>query len=120
MGDEQPIAVRPADLLEPGLNKLPEDVKPYIESEEDRITYALFPQTALEFFKKRRARREEAKTGVQAEKAAELEQVAAISVAVGAFLRSSSGVKALKLAKMRRGTSNWVMVGRQSLSEHGG
>jgi pyruvate/oxaloacetate carboxyltransferase len=118
IGDEKSITVRPADLLEPGLNKIPNDVKPYIESEEDRITYALFPQTALEFFKKRKAK-QEAQGGIEPEKVAELEQVAAVSVAVGAFLTTSSKVKALTLAKTRSGTANWVLAGRQSFSEHG-
>ena len=35
IGDEQPITVRPADLLEPALDKIPEDVKPNIKSEEE-------------------------------------------------------------------------------------
>ncbi|MGA9351011.1 MAG: oxaloacetate decarboxylase subunit alpha, partial [Anaerolineae bacterium] len=119
IGDEQPITVRPADLLEPGLNRIPEDVKPYIESEEDKITYALFPQTALEFFKKRKAKRDETTGGIQPEKIAELEQAAAVSVAITAFLTSSSGIKALTLVRPRTGTANWVLAGRQSLSEHG-
>jgi oxaloacetate decarboxylase alpha subunit len=120
IGDEQPIKGRPADLLEPGLNKVPEEVKPYIESEEDRITYALFPQTALEFFKKRGAKRQEAKTEVEAEKAVELEQVAAISVAVRAFQTSSGSLKALTLVRNRGSMANWVLAGRQSLSKPGG
>jgi oxaloacetate decarboxylase alpha subunit len=119
IGDEKPITVRPADLLELGLNKIPDDVKPYIESEEDRITYALFPQTALEFFKKRKAKQEEAKSGIKPEEVPELEQAAAVSVALGAFLTTSSKVKALTLAKTRGGTANWVLAGRQSISEHG-
>lgn len=120
IGDEEPITVRPADLLEPGLNKIPEDVKPYIESEEDKITYALFPQTALEFFKKRKTKKEEEKTEIKPEKVAELEHVAAISVALCTYLTSSNSVKALTVAKLKTGTTNWVLAGRQSLSEHGG
>lgn len=120
IGDEEPITVRPADLLEPGLNKIPEDVKPYIESEEDKITYALFPQTALEFFKKRKTKKEEEKTEIKPEKVAELEHVAAISVALRIYLTSSNSVKALTVAKLKTGTTNWVLAGRQSLSEHGG
>jgi pyruvate/oxaloacetate carboxyltransferase len=120
IGDEEPITVRPADLLEPGLNKIPEDVKPYIESEEDKITYALFPQTALEFFKKRKTKKEEEKTEIKPEKVAELEHVAAISVALCTYLTGSNSVKALTVAKLKTGTTNWVLAGRQSLSEHGG
>ncbi len=119
IGEEQPITGRPADLLEPGLNKIPNEVKPYIENEEDIITYALFPQTAPEFFKKRKATREAAKSGIAPERVAELEQVAAVSVAVAAYLSGSNGAKALTLAKNRSGKSNWVLAGRQSLAEHG-
>lgn len=50
------ITCRPADLLEPELDKLREEVKDYAEQDEDVLTYALFPQVALEFFKKRSAR----------------------------------------------------------------
>jgi pyruvate/oxaloacetate carboxyltransferase len=119
IGDEESITTRPADFLEPGLDKIPEDVKPYIENEEDKLTYVLFPQTALEFFKKRKAKREEAKSGILPERIQELEEVAAASVAVAMYLASSRGVKALIPVKVKTATSNWVLAGRQSLAEHG-
>jgi pyruvate/oxaloacetate carboxyltransferase len=119
IGDEEPITCRPADLLEPALDKIPDEVKSYIESEEDKLTYALFPQTALEFFKKRKAKREEAKTEIPPEKFAELEEVAAVSVAVATYLTSSSGVKALIPVRTKGAASSWVLAGRQSLAEHG-
>ncbi len=52
---EAPITCRPADLLEPELDKIRAEIKQYIEQEEDVLTYALFPQQALAFFKKRQA-----------------------------------------------------------------
>jgi len=119
IGDEEPITTRPADLLKPALDKIPEDVKPYIETEEDKLTYALFPQTALEFFKKRKTKREEAKTGILLERIMELEEVAAVSVAVAAYLTSSRGVRALIPARAKGVVSNWVLAGRQTLAEHG-
>ncbi len=119
IGDEQPIKTRPADLLEPALDKIPEDVKPYIESEEDKLTYALFPQIATEFFKKRKAKQEETKSGIEPERVMELEQVAAISVAVVTYLTSSQGAKALIPIRTKAAMSNWVLTGRQSLIEHG-
>jgi oxaloacetate decarboxylase alpha subunit len=119
IGEEEPITCRPADILEPALDKIPEEVKPYIESEEDMLTYALFPATAIEFFKKRKAKREEAKTGISPERLAELEQVAAVSTAIAAYLTSTSEAKALTLPKAKRGVSPWVLAGRQSLAEHG-
>jgi pyruvate/oxaloacetate carboxyltransferase len=119
IGDEQPIKTRPADLLEPALDRIPEYVKSYIGSEEDKLTYALFPQTAMEFFKKRKAKQEETKSGIVPERIMELEQVAAISVAVATYLTSSRGAKALIPVKAKSVTSNWVLAGRQSLTEHG-
>ena len=117
IGDEEPITCRPADLLEPVLNKIPEEVKPYIESEEDELTHALFPQVALEFFKKRKAKREEAKTGIPPERIAELEEAAAVSVAIAAYLASSRGIKALIPVRAKGTVSPWVLAGRQSLTE---
>jgi pyruvate carboxylase subunit B len=117
IGDEKPITCRPADLLEPALDKIPEDVKPYIESEEDKLTYALFPQVALEFFKKRKAKREEAKTGISPERVAELEEVAAVSAAIATYITSIGKVKALIPRRIKGVTSPWVLAGRQSLTE---
>jgi len=55
IGDEEVFTGRPADLLEPELDQLKEEIKELIEQDEDVLTYALFPQVALEFFKKRHA-----------------------------------------------------------------
>ena len=46
---------RSADLLKPELEKYREEIKEYIEQEEDVLSYALFPQVALNFFKYRQA-----------------------------------------------------------------
>ena len=120
IGDEKPITCRPADLLEPALGKIPKEVMPFIESEEDKITYVLFPQTALEFFKKREARREEAKPGIRPERLAELEEVAALSVAAVSYLQSMSGVKALTVKRAKSTQSYWVLAARQDQAERGG
>jgi oxaloacetate decarboxylase alpha subunit len=119
IGDEEPIKCRPADLLEPVLNKIPKDVKKYIESEEDKITYALFPQVALEFFKRRRAKREETKPGISPERIAELEEAATVSVAVATYLASSREVKALIPARRKGLVSPWVLAGRQIRTDLG-
>lgn len=53
---EDLITCRPADLLEPGMDKFKTELieKGYPHaSEEDVLSYALFPQVAEEFFKKR-------------------------------------------------------------------
>ncbi len=54
IGDEKPITCRPADLLEPELEKLRAEIPEWIEQEEDVLSYAMFPKVAMDFFKKRR------------------------------------------------------------------
>lgn len=53
IGDEDVISERPADLLEPKLDFYRNEIKEYIKQDEDVLSYALFPETALEFFKNR-------------------------------------------------------------------
>ena len=55
IGDVEPITCRPADLLEPGLAKFEKEVAPWKQQDEDTLSYALFPQVAVEFFKYREA-----------------------------------------------------------------
>lgn len=119
IGEEGVVTGRPADLLEPALNRIPDDVKPYIESEEDKITYALFPKAAVEFFKKRKLQQDETKTGIPKERVRELEQVAAISVAVATYLKNLGEVKALAPARPKGELSPWVLAWRQNLAETG-
>ncbi|MBS3995186.1 MAG: oxaloacetate decarboxylase subunit alpha [Alkaliphilus sp.] len=57
IGDEEVIQCRPADLIEPQLAVLRNEMKEYLEQEEDVLSYALFPQIALEFFKYRQAQK---------------------------------------------------------------
>ncbi|MFQ9952200.1 MAG: oxaloacetate decarboxylase subunit alpha, partial [Clostridium sp.] len=54
IGDEPAVTCRPADLLEPELDKLRAEISEWIEQEEDVLSYAQFPKVALDFFKKRR------------------------------------------------------------------
>ncbi len=55
IGDEKPITCRPADLLEPVMEKATKELKKsgLMKREEDVLTYALFPEIALDFFRKR-------------------------------------------------------------------
>ena len=57
LGDRPEITCRPADLLQPELDKLREEVAPYAEQEEDVLSYALFGQVALDFFKRRQSKK---------------------------------------------------------------
>lgn len=53
IGDQEDISCRPADLIPPQLESLREEIKEYVEQDEDVLSYALFPQVALKFFKER-------------------------------------------------------------------
>ncbi|MDD6211711.1 MAG: oxaloacetate decarboxylase subunit alpha [Clostridiales bacterium] len=57
-GDKEPITCRPADLLEPELGKIEAELGEWKEQDEDILSYALFPQVAMDFFKHRKAVRE--------------------------------------------------------------
>ncbi|MCI9493746.1 MAG: oxaloacetate decarboxylase subunit alpha [Lachnospiraceae bacterium] len=64
LGEEKKNAItcRYADLLEPELHKIEEEMKQWKQQDEDVLSYALFPQVATEFFKYREAQQ----TGVDA------------------------------------------------------
>ena len=55
IGDAKIITCRPADLLEPELGKLEKEMAQWKQQDEDVLTYALFPQVAVDFFKYREA-----------------------------------------------------------------
>ena len=57
-GDGTPITCRPADLLEPELREMEKEVARYKQQDEDVLSYALFPQVAVDFFKYREAQQE--------------------------------------------------------------
>ena len=57
---EDVITCRPADLLEPELEKYKEEYKDIAKSEEDVLSLALFPQVAPKFIEKRDAPQEAA------------------------------------------------------------
>ncbi|MDV2077095.1 sodium-extruding oxaloacetate decarboxylase subunit alpha [Marinobacter xestospongiae] len=53
IGNESVHEGRPADLLSPELNKLREDIGSLASSEEDVLTYAMFPDLGREFLQQR-------------------------------------------------------------------
>ncbi len=55
IGDQEVITCRPADLIKPQLDSIRNEMKEYLEQEEDVLSYALFPQVAIDFFKHREA-----------------------------------------------------------------
>ena len=62
LGMKEPITYRPADDIEPQLDKLEKEMAQYKKQDEDVLSYALFPQVATDFFKYREAQ----ETGIDA------------------------------------------------------
>ena len=54
---EEPITCRPADLIPNELAKIEAEMAQYKEQDEDVLSYALFPQVAMDFFKYREAQK---------------------------------------------------------------
>jgi len=90
LGDGQPLDGRPADLLQPGYDKAAQEIGELAQSEEDVLSYALFPQVAREFFKRRAAGfpREEGKPAA----------TAAVATGAGAAAVPAANVSLWKLA----------------------
>ena len=97
-GDLKPITCRPADLLKPGLLMAAAELPPYtIQSEEDILSYALFPEVALGYFKWRNAdpaKRDPIPADVEEAKAAAAAPAAAPAAAAPAAGAAKSDVPA--------------------------
>ncbi len=57
IGDQEVVTCRPADTLEPILESEKKKMAEYFETDEDVLSYALFPQPAEEYFKYRQAQK---------------------------------------------------------------
>jgi oxaloacetate decarboxylase alpha subunit len=55
IGDDEVITCRPADLIEPGLEKYRAEFADIVKSDEDVLSCAMFPQVAPKFLKIRDA-----------------------------------------------------------------
>jgi len=55
IGSEEVIDVRPADLIKPEMAKLREEIGALATSEEDVLTYAMFPDIGRKFLEERKA-----------------------------------------------------------------
>lgn len=53
IGNDKVITKRPADLLEPGFQKAKKEIGNLAKSDEDVLSYALFPQTAKKFLEEK-------------------------------------------------------------------
>ncbi|MFW6043706.1 MAG: oxaloacetate decarboxylase subunit alpha [Marinilabiliaceae bacterium] len=126
LGDEKPITCRPADLIEPELEKTREDVKDLMIQEEDVLTYALLPQVAKKFFEMRNSgtlpppehEQQQQKKAAEAaeskkpnnEKDEDEEELAAVLSAAVAAHEGDGSQYAIR--GFRQVTSPWVLAGR--------
>lgn len=104
IGTENPIECRPADLIEPGMEKARQEIGDLATSEEDVISYALFPQVARPFLE-RRARGSGGKEAVVAAIAALVLQRDERGLEVAQ--RPEAEINAWKLA-WRPQTDRWI------------
>ncbi|MDD2295448.1 MAG: oxaloacetate decarboxylase subunit alpha [Eubacteriales bacterium] len=58
IGDAVPKTHRPADDLAPEMEKLEKEMAEWKQQDEDVLSYALFPQVALDYFKYRKAQQD--------------------------------------------------------------
>ena len=105
IGDEDPLDCRPADLLEPELPAAREALKGIPHSDRDLVSYALFPQYALDFLKRRAAKRKRGEMTPELEAAI----IASVLHMEGSSVRVMRGSRALGEA--------WPDAGREELIE---
>ncbi|QGT98958.1 Pyruvate carboxylase subunit B (biotin-containing) [Candidatus Syntrophocurvum alkaliphilum] len=81
IGDEVVVTERPANLLEPAWDKGKQEIQHLAETEEDILSYLLFPQVALKYLEFRQNRGDEDKPQILSadEVSEELEQESNIS-----------------------------------------
>ena len=107
IGDEEPIDCRPAELLEPGYEKAAAEIGELARSEEDVLSYALFPQVARDFLKRRAKGATDSKVEIVAAIAALLTQKERLELKPHESLISSWQI-----------TSPWKMSGRRNVTRY--
>lgn len=106
IGDEEPIDCRPADLLPAGMEQARAEIGDLAQTEEDVISYALFPQVARPFLERRKA-------GGGAKEA--------IVAAIAAVVAQQQGRKAARVEEKRAPVfSPWKMAWRPRGERWGG
>jgi oxaloacetate decarboxylase alpha subunit len=99
--DAEPITGRPADDLAPEFDKAREEIGALAKSDEDVLSYVLFPPVAREFFEWR-----EAGAGM------EDEVVAAIAIALGQAQQAAAPGAAPNGHGHSHGVNPWKLAGR--------
>ena len=107
IGDEEPIACRPADLLPPGMEKAWHEIGELARCEEDVISYALFPQIARPFLERRAQGKETPGPVVAAIAGLLLRQAEGRSQAATQVISAAPAVSAWKTS-WRPGPGHWM------------
>ena len=105
IGDEEPLDCRPADMLEPELPAAREALKAIEHVERDLVSYALYPQYALDFLKRKAMKKMRGKMTIELE--------VALAAAVLHMNGSSSGTIASAAGRAR----GWSDAGVSDLIE---
>ncbi|MCX7746498.1 MAG: oxaloacetate decarboxylase subunit alpha [Clostridia bacterium] len=110
--EEKPITCRPADLIEPELDKIRREMKQYLEQDEDVLSYALFPQVAEKFFQYRQEQRQKAET--KEEKSSGNDEIMAVISAAVAAMEAAPGHQLVikSVSQVTKAASNWKTIGR--------
>jgi len=105
LGDEKIIACRPADLIPPELEKIRQEAGTLVKSDEDLLTYALFPQIASDFLKERN----------QGGRMVSLDTIAAVAVALARELSEKTADRLMTVGTEGISRSPWKYAGIQDL-----
>ena len=103
IGDEEPLKCRPADMLEPELPAAREALKDIPHLPRDLVSYALYPQYALDFLK-RKAQRMSRGT-----------MTAELEVALAAAVLHMNGAGPSSIASATERAQSWSDAGRSDL-----
>jgi pyruvate/oxaloacetate carboxyltransferase len=110
IGDGQPITCRPADMLSPGWEKAKAEIGDLAKSEEDVLSYALFPQIARPFLE-RRAKglggKEEFAAAIAAVLFRQADAKASKAKSISAPVAAASPWKMVCRAGLGRGVGKW-------------
>ena len=113
LGDEEPITCRPADLLEPGMQKATEEIGDLAESEEDVISYAVFGPVAREFLERR-------KSGGLSASDPTVAAVAALVAQREGMLETPASEQERPQVELTMTPSAWRVTGRPRIRQIGG
>ena len=103
IGDEKPLDCRPADMLEPELPAAREALKDIPHVPRDLVSYALYPQYALDFLKRKAQRMSRGTITTELE------------VALAAAVLHMNGVGSGSLTATAGRTQTWSDAGRSDL-----